>query len=84
MDSLIGLADMKSIGIGIRIDSNRFDAHLFCCTNDATSDFATIGNQDFFNHLKPQSGIVSCLRSRFSTFLLRRAANARATLLRVE
>ena len=47
---LVGQRHMAGFFVGIRVNGNRLDAHFFGCGNDAASDFAAVGDQDFGEH----------------------------------
>ena len=49
-DSLVSELHMKAIDIGLRINGHRLDAKFSAGPNDAKSDFAAIGDQNFFKH----------------------------------
>jgi hypothetical protein len=42
--------EMKAFPVGGRIDSNRFDSHLFTGTDNSQRNFAPVGYQYFFEH----------------------------------
>ena len=85
VDGFVRHFDMQRISIRARIDGHRLDAHLACRLDNAAGDFASVGDQDFLEHLdRPQSGMLSCFFHGFSTSLLARSARARASRVRVE
>jgi hypothetical protein len=43
--------DGKGVGVGLGVDLDRRDAHLFAGANDPYSNFAAIGDQYFFEHI---------------------------------
>ena len=47
---LIGAFDMQRIAVRIRMDGHRANAHFRAGADNADSDFATVGNQDFLDH----------------------------------
>ena len=47
---LVGLADMQRLGVGVRIDGDGRHAQTARGADDPTGDFASIGDQDFFEH----------------------------------
>ena len=49
-DSLVSELHMKAIDIGLRINGHRLDAQFSAGANDAKSNFAAIGDQNFFKH----------------------------------
>lgn len=77
-DAFIGKADMHSALIGCRVDSDSPDAHFAAGAHYAKSDFAAVGNEDFFKHgltlchyhqeVSPNStGLPSRMRISFTT-----------------
>ena len=50
---LVGQLDIFGITIGLGVDHHRLDAHFSAGTLDAQRDFATVGNQYFFEHGVP-------------------------------
>jgi hypothetical protein len=44
---------MHTLDVSVGIDRNGANAQLTAGANDANSDFASIGNQDFAKHGKP-------------------------------
>ena len=47
---LVGQAHMERVPVGVGIDGNSLDSHLFCRTDNPHSDLATVRNQDFREH----------------------------------
>ena len=47
---MIGELDMHRIDIRLGVNGDRFDVEFAAGTDDAKGDFATIGNQDAFEH----------------------------------
>jgi hypothetical protein len=47
---MIGELDMHRINIRLGVNRNRFDVEFATGADDAKGDFATIGNQDAFEH----------------------------------
>src|SRR3546814_4814654 len=60
MDGLVGLLHMQRVGIGIRIDGDRLDAHLLRRPDDPAGNLTTIGNEDFGD----RHGYTSTLSSK--------------------
>ncbi len=52
MNLLVRHLDMQRVLIGVRIDRDGGDAHLAGGLNDAASDLATIGDQNFTKHAR--------------------------------
>src|SRR5579871_543488 len=48
----IGKAHMERITVGIAVNRYSADSQLLACANHAQSNFATIGNQNFFEHAR--------------------------------
>jgi hypothetical protein len=44
--------DVKGLNIGLRINSEGFDAHLAAGSDDAKRDFTAIGDENLLNHDK--------------------------------
>ena len=51
IDGLICQRHVAGFFVGVRIHGNRLDAHFFGGSNDAAGDFATVGDQDFGEHV---------------------------------
>ena len=51
VDGFIGQLDMACILVGVGLDSDGLDAHLAGSEDDAASDFAAIGYEDFCEHI---------------------------------
>ena len=49
-NGFVGELHMEAVEIGFRIDGDRLDAEFLAGADDAKSDFAAIGDQDFFEH----------------------------------
>ena len=49
-DVLIGVANVKRVAIGLRVDSHGLQSHFFAGLNDAQCDLAAIGDEDFGDH----------------------------------
>ena len=47
MNGLVGQINMESVFVGGRVDSDGGDTELTACTDDTTSYFAPVGDQDF-------------------------------------
>ena len=76
---------MKRAGIRLGIDRDGLDAHLPRGADDAASDLATIGDQDFLEHgIAAHKGMLSCFFGGFASFLSRSMASERITRRRVE
>ena len=50
VDGLVGELDVHGVAIGIGIDRDGADAHALGSLDDATGDFAAIGNEDGGEH----------------------------------
>jgi hypothetical protein len=88
VDGLVGQLHVQGVAVGVGVDGDTLDAHLARGLDDAAGDFAAIRNEDFIEHcLRPlrsaQSGILSCLRHGFSSFLSRSIDSERQMRLRV-
>lgn len=57
-NSLIGELHMKAVDIRLGIDGHRLDAKFSAGPNDAKSDFAAIGDQNFFKHGGVAEGLL--------------------------
>ena len=51
MDSLVRHCDMRAPCISVGIDGNRLDPHFLGGADNPAGDFATVGDQDFFEHI---------------------------------
>ena len=50
--SFVGKLDMHGIPVGFAVNGYGLDSNLSASANDAKGNFATIGNQDLFEHGK--------------------------------
>ncbi len=50
MHSLVSHTHMQGMGVGVRIDSHRADAHAAGRLDNTAGDFATVGDQNRFHH----------------------------------
>ena len=50
MNRLVSHLNMQRLSIGVRIDGDRLDAHLLCCLDYATGNFAPVCDQDLVKH----------------------------------
>ncbi len=53
-DRLVGHLDMQRVLVGFGVDSDGLDAHAARRLDDATGDFAAIGDEDFLEHRLPR------------------------------
>ena len=49
-DGFVGELDVERIDIGFGVNGESFDAEFFAGADDAESDFASIGDENFFKH----------------------------------
>ena len=56
MDGFVGIPRKGGIAVGIGIDGDRGDAHLFRGAHDTQRNFSAIGDQDLLNGL--DAGVV--------------------------
>src|SRR5699024_3022357 len=49
--SLVRIANMQRLRVGLAVYSHRLDSHFTKCSHHTNRDFATIGNQYFLEHL---------------------------------
>ena len=61
MDRLVGHFDMQRVGVGVGIDGDGRKPHALRGLNDATSDFAAIGDENFTKHSRPAAPIPSSI-----------------------
>ena len=57
-NGLIGKLHMKAVDIRLGIDGHRLDAQFLAGPNDAKSNFAAIGDQNFFKHGGVAEGLL--------------------------
>ena len=50
-DGFVGQVDVQGVLVGLGIDGNGLDAHLAGGLDDAASDFAAVGDQNFSKHV---------------------------------
>ena len=53
MHGLISHFDMERVFISIRIDSDRLDAHALGGLDDTAGNLATVGDENFLEHMRP-------------------------------
>gem|GEM_PF-7129381 len=80
---------MQGTYIRLRVDGNSADPEALGGAENAASDLATIGNQDFFEERLAHdrgthSGMLECLRAGAVTFLVLSRASDRNKRRRVE
>ncbi len=50
IDRLVGHGHMQRLVVGVAIDGNRREPHTLRSADDATGDFAAIGDEDLAEH----------------------------------
>jgi hypothetical protein len=50
-DGFIGEPHVQAVAIGLRVNGHRLDAQILAGADDANGDFASIGDQDFLEHI---------------------------------
>ena len=53
--SFIDKTEMHGIGIGLRVDTHSSDTQSFTGAGDPQCNFATVGNEDFLQHVQGSS-----------------------------
>jgi hypothetical protein len=53
-DRFVGELDVLGVAVGLGIDGDRLDAHFAAGALDSEGDLATVRDEDFFKHGKPQ------------------------------
>ncbi len=54
-DRLVGHLDVQGVLVGLRIDRDRFHAHLARGLDDAAGDLAAVGDENLAEHWRPGS-----------------------------
>ena len=50
-NGFIGESHVQAVAIGLRVNGHGFDAKILAGANDANGDFASIGDQNFLEHI---------------------------------
>ena len=51
-DGFVGEARVQAVAVGFGVDRHGADAQVLAGADDAHGDFAAVGDQDFFKHIK--------------------------------
>jgi hypothetical protein len=65
-DGLVGVGDVRRLGVGLRVDRDRLDAEALACPHHAARDLAAVGHEDFLEHGARVYRVIAPSSSRWS------------------